>query len=40
MLPVTAIRDHHDQFKQAGAYSVEGFADGISEEVKTVFTKS
>ena len=28
---VTAIRDYHDQFKQAGAYLVEGFADGISE---------
>ena len=28
---VTAIRDYHEQFKQAGAYLVEGFADGISE---------
>ena len=28
---VTAIRDYHDQFKQAGTYLVEGFADGISE---------
>ena len=27
----TAFRDYHDQFKQAGAYLVEGFADGISE---------
>ena len=28
---VTAIRDYHEQFKQAGAYLVDGFADGISE---------
>ena len=37
---VTAIRDYHDQFKQAGAYLVEGFADGISENTYRVEAKA